>query len=105
MLSMIKNFVALVVFIGVFISPAVQSDDLEDGISLDEENDDSLRLGKNINFIVQNAKRKAHAGKGTINDGCQGSSNINVGEGSKLKNVTIVNTSKSTNNSVVCVKK
>jgi|CXWL01.1.fsa_nt_gi hypothetical protein len=85
-----------------FFIPLSWSDDLNDGIKIDDPIDDKLGFSKNINFIKQQAKAKMNSGKAIVNDGCQGTGNINVAPGANLKNATIVNLSDNKNSSTVC---
>jgi hypothetical protein len=98
-----------IIFVGLVIShffflPLSWCDDLNDGIKIDDPINDKLEFSKNINFIKQQTKAKMNSGKAIVNDGCQGTGNINVGPGTNLKNTTIVNLSDNKNLSTVCNK-
>lgn len=92
--------------ITLLMSLNVNADDLDDGIGIDEPIDDSLNLGKNINFIKRSAIAKSKSGnkKNSQSSGCDGTGNIKIGAGSNLKGATIVNLSNNKGTSSVCTK-
>jgi hypothetical protein len=102
-----KNIIfACVIVSNFFFAPFCWSNDFDDGIQIDENINDqkSLELKPNSHYIKQHALMKGSNGTAIVNDGCQGTGNINV-VGDNLKNVTVVNNSNNKNSTTVCAQK
>ena len=89
---------------------SVYAGDLDDGIKIDEPNNDNIDLDINIQYIKRRAKAAAEATKNgddvskkiIVNKGCSGTGNQNFGAGANLKGATIVNLSENKGTSTVC---
>lgn len=99
---MFKKILAIILLSG--IGSIALANDLDDGLGIDEDIDDKLQLNKNVAFIRRAAKAKAASGKAITNDDTCGTGNQVIGQGSTLKNVTIVNLSKNRNINAACGK-
>lgn len=99
-----KNILILVALFGYGFVPLCWGGDLDDGIAADSIIDDNLQLGKNIQFIKQNALRKAKSGKAIVT-GCEGVGNNSFGPGTDLDGATIVNMSNNKNAASFCEKR
>ncbi len=91
-----------VFFFLLLLGSSVSASDLDDGIAIDKPIDDSIKAGKNINFIVTKAKSKAKTAKGSssVRVTKAGEGNINIGAGADLKGATIINLSTNKGNNV-----
>ena len=71
--------------------------DLDDGIDFDKAINDDLKKETNFQYIIMKAKAQSALGASKsliIKDGkSAGVGNINFGPGSRLRNVTVINTS------------
>ncbi len=90
---MIKKYILLI--FSVMAINAVNAGDLDDGIGIDQPNNDDLSLDKNIKFITRKAIAKAKSQQGGGTSAC-GSGNVVIGPGSKVKEVINVSTNKGT---------
>jgi len=82
---------------------SVAASDLDDGIAIDEPIDDSIKAGRNINYIVIKAQAKAktsQTAEGSLRTNKAGEGNINIGAGADLRGATIINLSENKGNNV-----
>ena len=76
----------------LMISSVSWATDFDDGIGYDEPDDDTIKIDRNIKYIVLKAKSKANRGKDDMEETVSSKlGNIEIGAGSNLKGATIIN--------------